>query len=178
MSLPDSPLIAGTPGQYALIQRISATAQGTTAVAATSTAKGVFSGSISLPISKGQGIQIRNASAVIWDSDATHHLTGLSAFINLGDANGAALALRPMFNQAVLLGDAAGCGPAGGAADWPFLAWNDFPQNASSIPTPMALAIFMAIANNDAAPHSVAFNLTCIWEIWQAFDKKLGHVGL
>lgn len=176
MSLPDAPLIAGTGGQYALIQRISASAVANPGIPAASTAASFNSPVIALPLQTGQGIQIRDASMNVADNDGTHHLT----------VNALGLAILNAAGSAVLCARSCGSIPGSliaqagtevfGTDNWPFIAWNDFPQLGSSLAPNLQVSAVGVVANNDGAvPRVLTVTISVIFETWQAFQG--GHVG-
>lgn len=174
--LSDSPLIAGTPGQYALINRISRSQGDATSILASAVAQGVSGTSIVIPIQTGQGIQIRDTSANFIDNGATNHLTVTAYAVVLQDSLNNTLVLRgPGTSLTNKLGSAA---EGWGTDKWPVIAWNDFPQLASSLAPNLQLKLVALAANDDAgAAHNLNQGLNCIFEVWQAFNPRAGHVG-
>ena len=177
--LADTPLIAGSANQYALIQRISLIAQPTVSIAANSTAAAFAIGGLVLPLGPGQGIQIRDASFAMGDNDGTHHLTVNSAalFLQQGVTPFSTLCIRGAGSiPGGLLG--VNVSEGWGTLDWPFIAWNDFPSLGSTLSPNLLLWLIGVAANNDAAPHVMTASMSVIFELWQAFAPRVGHVGL
>jgi hypothetical protein len=185
--LPDLPLLAGTPSKFALIQRISATASGTFACAVGNNAVGTGT-FITIPLSVGQGIQVRDLWCNVDDNANSGFLAILSLmiFIN-GPGAGQGISQRgfsPAYNsqQAGQVNLAGGTSIAFGTTDWPFIAYNDFPQFGSSLAPNLRVVVQALIKNYDVAAHSIDINAGCIWEVWQSQPiapplGTLGHVG-
>jgi hypothetical protein len=191
MSLPDSPLILGSAGQYALIQRVTSAGSSTSAaVGATSTANAAVS-ALTIPILAGQGIQIRDVGFQIQDRNNSGKLSAysLSAFIVIlgGTNNNVPICIRGAPPADHTVGAATEinmvdfAGPAWGSQDWPFISASDFPQLQSTLAPNLGLQFNAVVRNGDAVGRAVTYQFSVIYEVWQSFQPapvlRQGHLG-